>query len=58
MNKQNLKKGSCFWGHKWTKWKLFKADMIHLPTGRKFSESRQSRTCIKCGKIQEQEIFN
>ena len=33
------KEGSCFWGHKWSKWKL---------CGFTF----QTRTCLRCGKIQ------
>ena len=46
--------------HQWTKWEQFKVKVLHIEkkTGKtyEFTENRQSRRCIKCGYVQEQEV--
>jgi len=51
------KQGSCFWGHKWTKWEQC-SHSIWLPRQDKQLNGvpHQKRTCLRCGKIQEEEI--
>ena len=53
---QNLQEplsGSCFWGHKWTKWEQYIATMV-LKTDMKteYERLRQRRTCLRCGKME------
>jgi hypothetical protein len=43
--------GSCFWGHKWTKWEQYMQPMINVAYNQRYREYRQRKTCVKCGKI-------
>ena len=42
--KKELPIGSCFFGHKWTKWETFSGNIFH--------ELKQKRYCIKCNKLE------
>jgi len=46
--------GSCFWGHKWSKWTQYKQELIYNKTGRITYEIRQRKTCLRCGKMQDE----
>lgn len=46
--------GSCFWGHKWTKWEQYAQPMIDRSNGQHYIDYRQRRTCIRCGKMQDE----
>jgi hypothetical protein len=50
--------GSCFWGHKWTKWKQQNIDMILVKQGQQYPYvgTIQTRYCLRCGKMQKDEI--
>ena len=48
--------GSCFWSHKWSKWRQYPQKMINIVFGRKFYEDRQTRTCMRCGKVEDKLI--
>ena len=49
--KKKLPTGSCFFGHKWSKWETYNANYKTF-TGLKYDEIRQRRYCIKCNKLQ------
>ena len=49
--KKKLPIGSCFFGHKWTKWETFIVEFKSL-RGNTFDELKQKRYCIKCNKLQ------
>ena len=49
--KKKLPTGSCFFGHKWTKWETFNAEFRTF-AGNKYTDLRQKRYCIKCNKLQ------
>ena len=44
--------GSCFWGHKWTKWVQY-TQQIRTKFG-DGNEIRQKRYCVRCGKMQDE----
>lgn len=50
--------GSCFWGHKWTKWKQQNVDMILVKQGKQYPYvgTIQTRYCLRCGKMQKEEL--
>ena len=48
--------GSCFWRHKWGKWKQFKQIMTHIKHGGTFVEMWQQRECKNCGKVQQEHL--
>jgi hypothetical protein len=48
--------GSCFLGHKWTKWQQYKQPLIDKSTLQYTYENRQNRFCLKCGKMQDEYI--
>lgn len=56
-----VKSVNCWWGHKWTKWHEYKRNFIVMPTtvSKEYTtfEKRQRRTCLKCGKIEEEVIY-
>jgi len=52
----NPKTGSCFWKHKWSKWKLYEAEMINIRYNNRYMELRQRRVCENCGKTQDEWI--
>lgn len=47
---------SCFWKHKWTKWYEVKYDGYSPISNKECVIYCQRRQCVKCGKIQEQNI--
>ena len=47
---KKLPTGSCFFGHKWSKWETYKADKLYFSV--EYKELRQKRYCIKCNKLQ------
>ena len=49
--KKKLPIGSCFFGHKWTKWEEYNAEFITL-YGNTYKVLKQKRYCIKCNKLQ------
>lgn len=49
--KKKLPIGSCFFGHKWTKWETFSAE-FEIFNGKTDKEFRQKRYCVKCNKLQ------
>lgn len=49
MKADKKRAGGCFWGHKWSKWKQFKAFKGSMCT-------QQRRICLRCNKIQEEYI--
>ena len=48
---KKLPTGSCFFGHKWSKWETYNANYKTF-TGVKYYEIRQKRYCIKCNKLE------
>ena len=48
----DLKEGSCFLRHKWTKW-----DRVVVNVGTPNQRSMQERECVKCGFTQIVEEF-
>ena len=46
--------GSCFWGHKWSKWMQYKQP-IKTKLGEGY-ETRQRRFCLRCNKMQDEEV--
>lgn len=48
--------GSCFWGHKWTKWEQYTQQMIARSNGQHHINYRQRRTCIRCRKMQDEMV--
>ena len=52
----NYSIGSCFFGHKWTKWETFNAE-FRTYAGNKYTDLRQKRCCIKCNKLQIKKYY-
>ena len=48
---KKLPTGSCFFGHKWSKWETFNAKFKTL-YGHTYKGLRQKRYCIKCNKLE------
>ena len=48
---KKLPTGSCFFGHKWSKWETFNVKFKSF-SGNTFDELKQKRYCIKCNKLQ------
>ena len=50
----DLKTGSCFFGHKWTKWELTEQKICKVIEGVAYEgvKTLQIRRCTKCGKTQ------
>ena len=44
---KKLPTGSCFFGHKWSKWETYNAEFKTL-----YGQLKQKRYCIKCNKLQ------
>lgn len=51
----DLKVGTCFFKHKWTKWAQFE-QAVKKRDGFQFIEYRESRHCLKCGKTQMRNV--
>ena len=51
--------GSCFWGHKWTKWKQQNVKMQYIKDGRTYEgyDTIQTRHCVRCNKMQKEDIY-
>jgi hypothetical protein len=49
--------GNCFWGHKWGKWEQYSEDKFNVKYGVNFTEIRQKRTCLRCGKVESEVIY-
>lgn len=56
----NQKKGTCFFFHKWTKWVRYQRDVkqhyFRLNKTFDITEEFQERVCLKCGKIEREEL--
>ena len=49
--------GSCFWGHKWTKWEQYNASMLLIADMKtEYKQLRQRRTCLRCGKMELEDL--
>jgi hypothetical protein len=49
--------GSCFFGHKWSMWKQYNATMLSLKDMKtKYQQLRQKRFCLRCNKMQAEDI--
>jgi len=50
--------GSCFWGHKWTKWKQQNIKMQYIRDGKTYEgyDTIQTRYCLRCNKMQKEDI--
>ena len=48
---KKLPTGSCFFGHKWSKWETFNVKFKSF-SGNTFDELKQKRYCIKCNKLE------
>jgi len=55
---ENLKIGSCFFGHKWTKWELIDQKIGKVIDGVPYEgfKTIQVRSCIRCGKTQSKGV--
>jgi hypothetical protein len=51
--------GSCFWGHKWTKWKQQNIEMLYHRNGDTYKgyDTIQTRYCLRCNKMQKEDII-
>lgn len=58
MEEAKVKQGTCFFGHKWTKWELHDIERIHFRNGKEFKgvNSIQIRRCVRCNKFQKEDI--
>jgi len=58
MEENILRKGSCFWGHKWTKWKQQNIKMTYVRNGKNYDgyDTIQTRHCIRCNKMERENI--
>lgn len=56
--KSNLKTGTCFFGHKWTKWVAENVAMMYIIRGKELSgyDTIQTRKCLRCGKVEKETI--
>lgn len=43
--------GSCFWGHKWSKWTQYTQELIDRRSGQYTYEIRQKKVCLRCNKM-------
>lgn len=50
-----IKKGNCFWGHKWSKWKLYTQPIKSIILGESI-KTRQRRTSLRCGKTEDEMV--
>ena len=49
-----LASGSCFFGHKWTKYVQYNVVMLSKRDMRtKFEQTFQKRFCVRCNKMEE-----
>ena len=49
--------GSCFWGHNWTKWEKYNAKMLLIKDMKTtYQQLRQRRYCLRCNKMQVEDI--
>jgi hypothetical protein len=46
----------CFWGHKWSKWKIVLLEIYYPVLDRKTKAERKQRERERCGKIERDEI--
>jgi len=53
-----LAKGNCFWGHKWTKWEQYNAQMLAYDLKTTYDQLKQKRYCVRCNKMETQIIGN
>jgi hypothetical protein len=53
---KNNNEGSCFWGHKWSKWEQYKQQMIRGDGSLRYYDNRQKRVCLRCNKMQDEII--
>ncbi len=58
MENSKLKTGSCFFGHKWTKWELIDRKIGKVIDGVAYEgvKTVQVRYCVKCGKTQSKRV--
>lgn len=51
--------GSCFWGHRWTKWEQYNANILLLSDMKtEYKELRQKRYCLRCNKMEVEHVGN
>jgi len=59
-NETIMPSGSCFWGHKWTKWEILDAKKTSVRKAERFTfkvdVQVQKRSCVKCNKVEIKEI--
>jgi len=48
---QPVVSGSCFWGHKWTKWQQYEREMVKISTGAEFVQQFQKKYCVRCNEM-------
>jgi hypothetical protein len=48
------KSKSCIFFHKWDKWEEYNKDMYNPKHNVHFADKRQKRTCLHCGKVQDE----
>jgi len=58
MEKANLKTGTCFFGHKWTKWKQENIKIQYIRDGKTYDgyDTIQKRYCVRCGKMEVEDV--
>ena len=55
--KQPAVSGSCLFGHKWTKWEQYNANMMLIKDMKiTYQQLRQRRYCLRCNKMQVEDI--
>ena len=57
-SKKEAKIGSCFLGHKWTKWEQQNVEIRHISGGQAYKgfNTIQTRRCLRCNKMQSENI--
>ena len=55
----SIKSGTCFFDHKWTKWKQQNVEMKYIQDGKVYNgfDTIQTRYCIRCNKIQKEDVI-
>jgi len=49
--------GNCFWRHKWTKWEQYNVNMMLIAdTKIQRTQLRQKRICLRCGKMELEDL--
>ena len=51
-----LVKGTCFFGHKWTKWEYYERETYNVKYSIQYSQPRQKRECKRCGRLENESV--